>query len=289
MANTHKKHTKIEIAYRGLFILLGAFIMALGLEGLLLPNNIMDGGVVGVSIMLSEITSIGLGVFIFLINIPFLILGYKQIGKTFALSALFGIAVLSVSTKLLHGIEPFTNDPLLATIYGGIMIGFGIGLVIKSGGVLDGTETLAILINRKTPLSVGQIIMLINVIIFAVAVSVFGLNTALYSMLAYYIAFKSIDFVERGFFNDNRIIQVVSKDHTEISQAIQARLGRSVTEINGAGGWGGNNITMLWCVITRLEEAKAIDLITDIDPNAFLVVTEAIDVRGGAFKKKDIH
>lgn len=285
----HKRHTKTEILYRGLFILFGAFLMAVGLEGILLPNNIMDGGVVGVSIMLSKITGIGLGLFIFVINIPFLILGYKQIGKTFALSALFGIFVLSVSTKLLHSMEPLTTDPLLATVYGGIVIGLGIGLVIKSGGVLDGTETLAILISRKTPLSVGQIVMILNVAIFSIAISVFGLNTALYSMLAYYIAFKAIDFVEKGFFNDNRLIQIVSPNHTEISEAIQARLGRSVTELNGIGGYNRNDVTMIWCVITRLEEAKAIDIVTDIDPDAFLVVSEAIDVRGGAFKKKNIH
>lgn len=288
MTTEHKKHSKTEIAYRSLFIILGAIAMAFGLEGLLIPNDIMDGGVVGVSIMLSHLTNISLGVFIFLINIPFLILGYKQIGKTFALSALLGIAVLAVSTKFLHHIEPFTTDPLIATVAGGIMIGLGIGIVIKSGGVLDGTETLAILINKKTPFSVGQIIMIINLVIFGIGILVFGFDTALYSMLAYFIAFKTIDFVEKGF-NDNRSVQVISEHFEEISESLQARLGRGVTIMDAEGGYKGKGVKVVWTIITRLEEAKAIDMVTDIDPNAFIVISEAIEVRGGAFKKRDIH
>ncbi|WP_051015714.1 YitT family protein [Desulfitobacterium dichloroeliminans] len=273
---------------RGVFITMGATSMAMGLEGILIPNQIIDGGITGVSMMLSHLTSINLGVYIFFLNLPFFFLGYKQIGKTFALSMLYGIIILSVATSYLHHITPFVQDVLLAVVFGGLLLGFGVGLVIRSGGVLDGTETLAILIEKKAPFSVGEIIMIINVIIFAVAAFVYGLDNALYSMLTYYIAFKTIDIVVKGF-DDMKSVYIISDQNTEIAEAISSRLGRGVTFLQGEGSFTGDVKRVVFCVFTRLEEAKMKDIIREIDTSAFVIIGDVGEVKGGRFKKKDIH
>ncbi|AGA69038.1 hypothetical protein Desdi_1545 [Desulfitobacterium dichloroeliminans LMG P-21439] len=286
-----KSHQKMRIRSlirRGVFITMGATSMAMGLEGILIPNQIIDGGITGVSMMLSHLTSINLGVYIFFLNLPFFFLGYKQIGKTFALSMLYGIIILSVATSYLHHITPFVQDVLLAVVFGGLLLGFGVGLVIRSGGVLDGTETLAILIEKKAPFSVGEIIMIINVIIFAVAAFVYGLDNALYSMLTYYIAFKTIDIVVKGF-DDMKSVYIISDQNTEIAEAISSRLGRGVTFLQGEGSFTGDVKRVVFCVFTRLEEAKMKDIIREIDTSAFVIIGDVGEVKGGRFKKKDIH
>ena len=160
----HKNLTVGEILKRFIFITIGAVLMAVALEIFLVPNEIIDGGITGISIVLSSITPIKLGVFLFIINLPFLFIGYKQIGKTFAFSTLYGIVVLSVATTFLHHVDPFTNEKILAVLFGGLILGLGVGLVIRYGGALDGTEIIAILLS-KTRMPVGQIIMIINVFI----------------------------------------------------------------------------------------------------------------------------
>ncbi|MGE4272151.1 MAG: YitT family protein [Desulfitobacterium sp.] len=277
-----------SLVRRGIFITMGAMSMALGLEGILIPNQIIDGGVTGVSMMLSHLTSVNLGVYLFFLNLPFFFLGYKQIGKTFALSMLYGIIILSVTTLYLHHITPFVQDVLLAVVFGGLLLGFGVGLVIRSGGVLDGTETLAILIEKRAPFSVGEIIMIINVIIFAVAAFVYGLDNALYSMLTYYIAFKTIDIVVKGF-DDMKSIYIISDQYEEIADAISSRLGRGVTFLQGEGSFTGDVKRIVFCVFTRLEEAKIKDIVREIDSSAFVIISDVGEVKGGRFKKKDIH
>ena len=284
----HSKMKAKNMVKRGLFITLGAVTMAFGLEAILIPNHVIDGGVTGISMMLSHITSIKLGVFLFLLNLPFFFLGYKQIGKTFALSMLYGIVVLSVSTTLMHHITPVVHDELLAVVFGGLMLGLGVGLVIRNGGVLDGTETLAILIEKRAPFSVGEIIMIINVIIFSVAAFVYGLDNALYSMLTYYIAFKTIDIVVKGF-DDMKSIYVISDCNQTIADTIMQRLGRGVTFLRGEGSYSGNSKNIIFCVFTRLEEAKMKDIVREIDPSAFVIISDVGEVKGGRFKKKDIH
>ncbi|MEL1134429.1 YitT family protein [Desulfitobacterium sp. THU1] len=277
-----------SLVKRGIVITMGAISMALGLEGILIPNQIIDGGVTGVSMMLSYLTSVNLGVYLFFLNLPFFFLGYKQIGKTFALSMLYGIIILSATTSYLHHITPFVQDVLLAVVFGGLLLGFGVGLVIRSGGVLDGTETLAILIEKRAPFSVGEIIMIINVIIFAVAAFVYGLDNALYSMLTYYIAFKTIDIVVKGF-DDMKSIYIISDQNTEIADAISSRLGRGVTFLQGEGSFTGDVKRIVFCVFTRLEEAKIKDIVREIDSSAFVIISDVGEVKGGRFKKKDIH
>lgn len=284
----HKVLPKSVLLKRGLFIILGSVMMGVGIEEFLVPNQILDGGIVGISIILSHLFSIKLGFFIFLLNIPFFYIGYKQIGKTFALSTLLGITVLSLTTILLHDVPVFTEDLLLATVFGGIILGVGVGIVLRFGGSLDGTEILALLFSKKLPFSVGEIIMFFNFFIFITAGFVFTWDRAMYSIIAYFIAFKVIDIVIAGL-DESKSAWIIS-DHAEvIGETIIARLGRGVTYLKGEGAYTGDNKKVIFCVINRLEEAKLKLIVEELDPTAFLAVANIAEVRGGRFKKKDIH
>lgn len=284
----HRRLTKKKILQRILLITLGATLMAVGLEIFLVPNNVIDGGITGISIMLSYITGWKLGVFLFLLNIPFFFIGYKQIGKTFALSTLYGIIVLSIATTLLHPVHAFTQDILLAAVFGGIVLGIGVGIVIRYGGSLDGTEILAILFNNKLPFSVGEIIMFFNLFILGSAGFVFTWDRAMYSLIAYFVAYKTIDITITGL-DESKSVWIISDHASQIGDAIMSRLGRGVTYINGEGAYSGDNKKVIFCVINRLEEAKLKEIVTDYDDSAFLAVADIAEVRGGRFKKKDIH
>jgi uncharacterized membrane-anchored protein YitT (DUF2179 family) len=284
----HRRLTKIKILQRILLITIGATLMGVGLEIFLVPNNVIDGGITGISIMLSYITGWKLGFFIFILNIPFFFIGYKQIGKTFALSTLYGIIILSIVTGLLHPVPAFTEDILLAAVFGGIILGIGVGLVIRYGGSLDGTEILAILFNNKLPFSVGEIIMFFNLFILGTAGFVFTWDRAMYSLIAYFVAFKTIDITVTGL-DESKSAWIISENSTEIGNAILNRLGRGVTYLNGEGAFSGDDKKVIFCVINRLEEAKLKEIVTEYDQSAFLAVADIAEVRGGRFKKKDIH
>jgi len=273
---------------RIIMVIIGAIIMALGLEQFLVPNKILDGGIVGISIIASHLFGIPLGVFIFMLNIPFFFIGYKQIGKTFALSTALGITVLSFATIMLHPVAAFTDDLLLSTVFGGVILGTGVGIVIRYGGSLDGTEIMAILFNRKLPFSVGEIIMFFNILIFIVAGFVFNWEQTMYSMLAYFIAYKTINIVIEGL-EESKAIYIISDEYEEIGSAIMNRLGRGVTFLNGAGGYTGDPKNVIFTVVTRLEESKLISIVEEKDPTAFLAIGNIAEVRGGRFKKKNIH
>ncbi len=277
-----------NVAKRAFFVTIGAILMAVGLEVFLIPNNVIDGGITGIAIMLAHITGLPLGVFIFIINLPFFFIGYKQIGKTFAVSTLYGIIVLSISTGLLHTVPKLTGDILLATVFGGVLAGIGVGLVIRNGGSLDGTEITAILINSRVPFSVGEIIMFFNIFILGSAGFVFGWDRAMYSLMAYFIAFRTIDVVILGL-DESKSAWIISDHHQEIGEAILARLGRGVTYLSGEGAYTGDDKKVIFAVISRLEEAKLKSIVEEKDPNAFLAVANIAEVRGGRFKKKGIH
>jgi uncharacterized membrane-anchored protein YitT (DUF2179 family) len=284
----HKGLTKKKLAQRIFFIILGAALTGVGIEEFLVQNKILDGGIVGISMILSHLTGVKLGIFIFVLNIPFLYIGYKQIGKTFALSTLLGIVVLSITTILLHDVPVFTEDLLLATVFGGIVLGAGVGIVIRYGGSLDGTEIMAILFDKKIPFSVGEIIMFFNIFIFCIAGFIFGWDRAMYSLLTYFIAFKTIDIVIAGL-DESKSAWIISEHHKELGDAILARLGRGVTYLKGEGAYTGDDKKVIFCVITRLEEAKLKEIVEELDPAAFLAVANISEVRGGRFKKKAIH
>jgi len=284
----HAGLSKLEVLKRLIFLTIGASFMAVGLEIFLVPNDIIDGGITGVSIMVAHLTDWPLGIFLFLFNLPFFILGYKQIGKTFALSTLYGVVVMSIGTQLLHPVAPLTIQPILAAVFGGVVLGIGVGIAIRFGGSLDGTEIVAILLNKKSPFSVGQIVMFFNVFIFVCAGFVFKWDSALYSIIAYYIAFKAIDLTIEGL-DESKSVWIISDDYRDIGDAIIHRLGRGVTYLNGEGAYTGDDKKVIFVVITRLEEAKLKSIVSDIDAGAFVAVGNIHDVRGGRFKKKDIH
>ncbi|WP_240343908.1 YitT family protein [Paenibacillus sp. SYP-B3998] len=269
-------------------MIIGSALFSVGLEIFLVPNNIIDGGVVGISIIISHLTHIPLGVFLVVLNLPFLLLGYKQIGKTFALSTLFSVIIMSVGTSLLHPVKAITIDPLLSAVFGGIILGIGVGLVIRSGGSLDGTEIVAILVSKKTPFSVGEIVMFFNLFILGSAGFVFGWDHAMYSLIAYYIAFKMIDITIEGL-DQSKSVWIISDEYAKIGDAITYRLGRGVTYLHGEGAYTGDDKKVIFSVITRLEEAKLKSIIDELDSKAFLAIGNIHDVKGGRFKKKDIH
>lgn len=271
-----------------LWITIGAFIFAYGLEALLIPNRIIDGGVVGISLILEEITPIGFSILLIGINIPFLILGYKQLGLSFAIQSLYGIVLASIFTELLHDVEPLTNDPLLGAVFGGGILGIGVGLVLRNDGALDGTEILATLISSKTPFSVGNIVMIMNLIIFLTASLVFGLNSAFYSIISYLIAARMMDTVIAGL-NESKSVVIISDKADEIGQALVQRLGRSVTYFEGTGGYSGDKRKAVYSVITRLEEVKLKKIIRHFDPDAFVALADVSEVNGGQFIKKGKH
>ncbi|MFC4304846.1 YitT family protein [Cohnella boryungensis] len=284
----HRKATFTDYLLKFVFITVGAILMGVALEVFLVPNEIIDGGITGISIVLSKVTPIPLGAFIFVINLPFLLIGYKQIGKTFAISTLYGVAVMSVTTAMLHHVEPFTNEKILAVLYGGLLLGIGVGLVIRFGGALDGSEIVAILLSKKMRLPVGQIIMFFNIFIFVIAGFVFGADSAMYSIFAFYIAAKVMDIVVEGL-DESKSITIISGDFEEISEAIMARLGRNTTLLYAKGGYTKEDTQMIYCVVTRLEVAKLKAIVHEIDPRAFISIQNVADVLGGNIEKRSIH
>ncbi|MCM3630738.1 YitT family protein [Paenibacillus glycanilyticus] len=288
MAKAHKKLSALEMLKRVFFITIGSVLMGVALELFLVPNDVIDGGITGISIMVSELTHLPLGLFIFLLNIPFLFIGFKQIGKTFAISTLYGIAVMSITTQLLHHVHAFTEEKLLAVLFGGIILGAGVGLAIRFGGSLDGTEIVAILASKKFGMPVGQIIMIVNVFIFILAGFVFEWNSAMYSMVTYYLATKVMDIVVEGI-EESKSVTIISSAYEEIAETIMTRLGRSTTYIQARGGYSREETQMVYCVVSRLEVAKLKAIVHDIDTRAFIAIENVADVQGGGFTKKSIH
>jgi uncharacterized membrane-anchored protein YitT (DUF2179 family) len=283
--NTHMVFKTIR---KYVILFLGTVIAAAALEFFLIPNNIIDGGIVGISIITSYLTNIPLGVFTFALNIPFLIFGYKQIGRTFVLSSLFSIISFSIWVSIFHPIPGLTEDVLLAAVFGGVILGIGVGLIIRHGGSLDGTEIVAIVLSKRIVFSVGQIVMFFNIFILSSAGIVFGWDRAMYSLLAYFIAFKVIDITIEGL-NEAKAAMIVTANGADISAAIRDRLGRGVTIMEGKGGFTLKDTTILYSVITRLEVSKLKGIVSDNDENAFVTISDVYDIMGGRNNKKNIH
>lgn len=287
-----KQHSKAPfktLFKRFVFLIVGAIMVAFALELFFVPNNIIDGGVVGLSLMAAYLSKLPLGIFLFIINLPFLYLGYKQIGKTFAISTSLAVTVLSISTYFVHKLAIHaTEEPLLAAVFGGIMLGVGVGIVIRYGGALDGTEIIAILLNKTLPFSVGEVVMFFNVFILGSAGFVFGWDRAMFSLIGYYVAFKVIDITIEGI-DESKSVWIISEKYRDIGEAILDRLGRGVTYLHGEGAYSGDDKNVIFTVITRLEEAKLKSIVEEKDPGAFLAVGNIHDVKGGRFKKRDIH
>jgi uncharacterized membrane-anchored protein YitT (DUF2179 family) len=284
----NKKNLILREVKRYSFLLIGSILAAIGLEIFLIPNNIIDGGVVGISIITSYLTKLPLSMFLVIFNLPFLFLGYKQIGKTFVFSSLFSIVSLSLWVLVFHPIPGLTNDVLLASVFGGIILGVGVGMIIRNGGSLDGTEMVAIIINKRTTFSVGETVMFFNIFILSSAGLVFGWDRAMYSLIAYFIAFKVIDITIEGL-DEAKAAIIISDSGEVIAEAITARLGRGVTFLEGKGGVLRNRKTILYSVVTRLEISKLKTIIYGIDENAFVTFNDVSDVMGGKHRKRAIH
>ncbi len=271
-----------------LFIALGVAAAAFGLKGFLLPNQFLDGGVMGISLLVNVVTKIDLSVLVVLINLPFVIIAYTQVSKLFALKTLVAIGLLAVALALFE-FPIITHDKLLISVFGGFFLGLGIGLSIRGGSVIDGTEVLAIYSSRKTTLTVGDIILVLNIIIFSVAAYMLNVETALYAILTYLVASKTVDFVVHGI-EEYTSVLIVSQKSDEIREAITNRLGRGVTILKGKSGFGKQGhqtkeVDVIFSVITRLELQRFKTEIAKIDPDAFVVENSVNDIRGGMIKK----
>lgn len=269
----------------------GVLSAGFGLKGFLLPNKFIDGGAVGISLLIAELTFFSLPVLLIIVNTPFIILGYKIISKAFAVKTAVAIAVLALAVAFIP-YPQITQDKLLIAIFGGFFLGLGIGLAVRGGGVIDGTEVLAISLTRRLGLTVGDIILIINLIIFSVAAYVLSVETALYSILTYLSAAKTVDFVIEGI-EEYTGVTIISVKAAEIRKMIIDDLGRGVTTFKGEKGYGktGHNsgdIKIVYTVITRLEVSKLNAEIEKIDPNAFVIMSRIKDTKGGMIKKRPL-
>ncbi|MBM7599975.1 uncharacterized membrane-anchored protein YitT (DUF2179 family) [Virgibacillus halotolerans] len=283
MKKQHRPESKAHLIRRYILLMIGATLAAVAIEFFLVQNSIIDGGIIGISLLLNQITGINFGILVFIINLPFLYFGYKHIGKNFFISSLFSIILLAIIEPNLQPFSPVTSEPLLATVFGGILLGAGVGIVIRSGGALDGTEILSILLSKKVPFSVGETVMFFNFFIFGWAGFVLGWEQAMYSILTYYIASKTIDAVTQGL-NDTKAAIIVSDEYEEMAEAINNRLGRTVTKLYGKGGYLNNDKEVIYVVIIRLEISKLKEIVHEIDPGAFTTIMDAQEAQGGKFK-----
>ena len=263
-------------------ITLGALLSAFSIQTFLSPNMILDGGIIGISMIVSKLTNISLSIFTILLNIPLLLIGYKNLGKKFLIKATYAMLIFSCFLTIFSNVNELTDDILLATIYGGIILGIGVGLVIRSGGCLDGTESVAIIINKKTSFSTGQIIMLFNIFIYLTAGFLFGLDKALYSLLMYFITFKIIDLVSEEL-EQAKAAMIITEQGAQIANEIYNKLGRTATIIEGNGLVSGKK-DILYCVLTRMEISQLRTIVNNKDETAFVTITEVSEIIGEHIK-----
>lgn len=271
-----------------IFISLGIVSATFGLKGFLIPNNFIDGGATGIALLIRELTGAKLGVMLILINIPFLLLGLGAIGRNFAIKAALAITGLALAAAFIN-FKPVTDDKILVAIFGGFFLGAGIGLTIRGGAVIDGTEVLALYLSKRLGTTIGDIITVINVIIFGIAAYFLSIDIALYAIVTYLAASKTVDFIIEGI-EEYTGVTIISSHYEEIMEMIINKLGRGVTVYKGRGGYGKQGHTddknILYTVVTRLEISKLNSEINKIDRNAFVVMTTIKDIKGGMIKKR---
>jgi len=274
------------------FITAGVIMAAIGLKGFLLPEDILDGGAMGVSLLIHLVTEIRLSLLIILVNLPFMLLGAKQFSVLFAIKSSLAVIALATLVYLLQ-FPPITSDRLLIAVFGGFFIGAGIGLTIRGGAVIDGTEVLAITISKKMNLSIGDFIAVFNILLFGVAALVVDIETAMYSMLTYLAASKTVDFILNGI-EEYIGIMIVSNDYEEIKETISLKLGRGVTVFKSNSAFEKDKHILvdkeiLFCVVTRLEVTKVMLEIDKIDPDSFVIQYPIRDTKGGMIKKRPMQ
>lgn len=276
----------IHLIHDSFFILLGVLSASFGLKGFLLPNMFIDGGAMGISLILAELTEIPLSLLIVVVNLPFLLMGFTTISRQFALKSIVAIILLAVSVHFI----PFpiiTHDKLLIAVFGGFFLGLGIGLAIRGGSVIDGTEVLAVFVSRKTSLTIGDVIMIFNIFIFGVAAYAFTIEISLYAMLTYLAASKTVDFVVSGI-EEYLGVTIISDKNEEIRLAIIEKLGRGCTIYSGKRGQSLEQTDIIYTLITRLELSKLQTELDKIDKDAFIIMHSIKDAKGGMIKKRPL-
>lgn len=269
----------------------GALIAAFALEGFLIPNKIIDGGILGIAIMTNYKTHFPLGWCIFILNLPFIFLALQKMGKAFVVCTFYAVSILSVGVSLIPVLlnHKHVSDPFLACIFGGLILGAGVGLVLRSNSSLDGTEILSIRLSKRWGFSVGEIIMFFNLFIFTAAGFVYNdWRSSMYSMISYFIAYRVIDIVLEGL-NESKSVRIVTDKHDDIGNAIMENFDISVTYIKARGGYSGAEKKIIFCVINRLEIAKLKQLVKSVDESAFITIENVHEVDGGRVKSKKHH
>lgn len=270
-----------------LVIIVGAGLAAFSIDTLLLPNTILDGGINGISIIISKLSGISLSLLVLILNIPVLLLGYKKIGKEFLIKSIYAMVIFALLLKIFNIINPITNEMLLATVFGGAILGIGVGIVVKFGGCLDGTETISILLSKKTNLSVGQIILIFNLFIYSIAGFVFGIDRALYSILTYFISYKLIDIIIIGFDQTKEALIITDKGE-ELAKEIFEKIGRTTTTIKGEGLITGKK-NIIYCILTRMEIYDLKKIVREMDETAFITISDVSEIIGKHIKSNEIE
>jgi uncharacterized membrane-anchored protein YitT (DUF2179 family) len=277
----------INIAKTFLVIIFGTSIATLGLNNFVIPNELLDGGVVGLALLSQQVIGGDIGLWIGLLSIPFLAIGWFKVGKGFVIKSAFGIGLLIICVHFLPA-TPLTNEKVLASVFGGCFLGAGVGLTMRGSAVLDGTEILALILSKRSALAVGEIILIINIFIFTAAAVLLDVERALYSMLTYFCAAKMIEYVLHGFEAYNGIT-IISNQAETVRQQIIHETGRGVTIYKGKGGYTNEERQILFCVVTRLEVPAIKAVAQNIDPNAFIMVQTLNEASGGMFKRGSVH
>ncbi len=283
MSKIKDKTTRKIVTF--ILLMIGTIIASAALECFLIPNTILDGGITGISIIVHKIWNIPLWLLVLMINIPFVYIGYKNLGKDFLIRTIFSMACFSLFLSFFELVQPFTEEILLATIFGGALYGVGVGMIIHFGGCIDGTESVAIVISKKTSLSVGQIVLIFNLIIFGIAGFIFGFDRSMYSLLTYVITFKVIDFVSEGL-EQAKAALIITQKGTDLSKEIYKKLGRTTTTIRGKGLISGEK-EVLYCVLTRLEIFELKRIVEDMDESAFVTILDVSDIIGTHIKSNN--
>ena len=287
------RNLQVELAHaikEAIFTIIGVFSAGFGLKGFLLPNRFIDGGATGISLLLENITSIELGYLLLIVNLPFIILGGRTIGWKFAIKSIVAIALLAF---VVHFVEypTITEDKLLIAVFGGFFLGLGIGMSMRGGSVIDGTEVLAIFMSRKLSLTVGDVLLLINIVIFSFGAYILSVETALYAILTYLAAGRTVDFVVDGV-EEYVGVTIISEKNVELRTMIIEKLRRACTIYAGRGGFGKNGKSydkdIIYTVVTRLELARLHTEIDKIDKNAFIIMGIVKDIKGGMIKRKPL-
>ena len=267
------------------FITVGAVIAAFALEEFLVPFTILDGGVVGISMIISQLSGFPLGILTIVLNVPFMIIGYRRLGVRFLVKAIYAMAVFSSFLGVFESMKAVTEQEILVVVFGGLLLGVGVGLILRYGGCLDGTEIVAMILSHHTEFSVGQIVLFFNIIIYGVAGLLFGPDRALYSLLTYFITSKIIDIVENGM-EQGKSVMIITDHGKDIADAIYSQLGRTCTQMEGKGMVSNGKKTVLYCVITRVEVPAIKKIISDADVSAFMTISDVSEIVGNHIKKK---